>query len=297
MIKLFHIKLHKETPIGTGAPRSVGYAPAADRSFPKKKIISAFVTAAFVFALCGCVDISNREFIPEITSEEESVGVGGDLLIIEPQSSEETAPTVISRPDEVTELSFSSNQQDFISSCLFMGDSICSGLGVSGLAENCYAKAGVAARNINEFTFEYGGAQVEPLTVIVNSGIKNLVFIMGINDVNIENTEAFASDYGSFLSRVEALCPDASIYVLSITPVTEDSSFCYNYEIDNFNEALKEAVAGSGSAARHYVDISASLKNADGDLLPKYAAEDGVHLMKEAYYDILYSLCEGAGVA
>lgn len=264
----------------------------------KKLIIPTFITAAFVFTLCGCVDISNREFIPEITSDDGAGGgVGGNLLITDAwnEDGEETQSTS-TRPETISELSFSDEQQAFIRSCLFMGDSICWGLGVSGLAENCYGTAGVAARNIDEFTFEYGGAQVEPLTAIVNSGMKNLVFIMGINDVNIEGPEEFTADYDSFLSRVEALCPDASLYVLSITPVTADSSFCYNYEIDSFNEMLKDMVTNSGSAARHYIDISVSLKNADGALMPKYATEDGVHLVKAAYYDILYSLCEGAGV-
>lgn len=265
----------------------------------KKIIIPTFITAAFAFTLCGCVDISNREFIPEITSqEEENAGVGGILLITDTESeTDELTQSMPTRPENVTELSFSPEQQSFIDSCLFMGDSICSGLGANGLVESCYAKAGVAARNIEEFTFEHGGAQVEPLTAIVNSGKKNLVFIMGMNDVNIENPEEFTVYYDSFLSRVEALCPDASLYVLSITPVTEDSSFCYNYEIDGFNDVLKDMITNSSSAARHFVDISVSLKNADGNLMPEYtAAADGVHLVKAAYYDILYSLCEGAGV-
>lgn len=265
----------------------------------KKIIIPTFITAAFAFTLCGCVDISNREFIPEITSEdEERAGVGGILLITDTGSeTDETGESAPSRPENITELSFSPEQQSFIDSCLFMGDSICSGLGANGLVESCYGKAGVAARNIDEFTFEHGGVQVEPLTAIVNSGKKNLVFIMGMNDVNIENPEEFTADYDSFLSRVEALCPDSSIYVLSITPVTEDSSFCYNYEIDGFNDILKDMITNSSSAARHFVDISIGLKNADGNLMPEYAAAaDGVHLVKAAYYDILYSLCEGAGI-
>lgn len=266
----------------------------------KKRIITTFITAAFAFTLCGCVDISNREFVTDGTAAspdgEENTGVGGNLLV--PDSDDEQAGTQSAppRPETVTELSFSLEQQAFIKSCFFMGDSICSGLGANGLAEICCAKAGVAARNIGDFTFEYGGAQVEPLTAIVNSGMKNLVFIMGINDVNIENADDFTADYDSFLSKVEALCPEASLYVLSITPVTEDSSFCYNYDIDRFNTALKDMITESGSAARRFVDVSSSLKDDGGNLIPDFAAEDGVHLMKSAYYEILYSLCEGAGV-
>ncbi len=262
------------------------------------KIITTFTAAALALIQCGCVDISDRQFIPEQTSEnviyEEENGIGGDLLISSGASAEETAPPV--RPAVINKNSFSDAQEKFIESCFFMGDSICSGFSMYGLSESCCAKAGVAARNINDFTFEFEGAQVEPLTAAVNSGKKNLVFLMGINDVNIEDAEKFAEYYDSFLKRVEALCPDASIYVMSITPVTEDSRFCYNYEIDEFNEALYKMVENSESGVRHYIDSSEGLKTESGGLSEEFAMEDGVHLGKSAYYYMLYSLCEGAGV-
>lgn len=262
------------------------------------KIITALLTAASALYLCGCVDISNREFIPEITKEtsaSEENGVGGDLLISDPVvSAAESRDTPNIRPAVINENSFTDKQREFIKSCFFMGDSICTGFSMYGLSDFCCAKAGVAARNINEFTFDYESAQVEPLTAIVNSGMKNLVFMMGINDVNIETAESYAEYYDTFLSKVEALCPDAAIYVMSITPVTEDSSFCYNYRIDEFNDALKNMIEKSSSKTRHYIDSSIGLKNDSGALFDEYGMEDGVHLSKDAYYYMLYSLCEGA---
>lgn len=81
---------------------------------------------------------------------------------------------------------------------------------------------------------------------------------------------------------------------MSITPVTEDSRFCYNYEIDEFNDALSEMIEGSDSKARHFIDSSVGLKNENGALFDDYGVGDGVHLSKDAYYYMLYSLCEGA---
>lgn len=250
------------------------------------------LAAAFALILCSCVDISHREMIPQETQPPQ--GVGGDLLL--PVSTEESTPeeTEAAANPILTEAEFSAAQQEFIGSCFFMGDSICSGLGANGLVPLCCAKAGVAARNIEEFTFDYGGAQLEPLTAIVNSERKNLVFMMGINDVNIENTEEFKTDYDSFLNKVSAMVPDAVIYLLSIPPVTENSSFCYNYNIDEFNEKIEELA--EGSASRHYIDISKGLKNSSGALYPEYAMEDGLHLLKAAYYSILRDFCESAGV-
>ena len=253
------------------------------------KIITTLLTAALALIQCGCVDISDRQFIPDTSNESddgETGGIGGDLLISSETTAEE-AHTSAARPAVINKNSFSDAQEKFIESCFFMGDSICSGFSMYGLSDSCCAKAGVAARNINDFTFEYGGAQVEPLTAAVNSGKKNLVFLMGINDVNIESAEEFAEYYDSFLKRVEALCPDANLYVMSITPVTEDSSFCYNYEIDEFNEALYKMIENSDSGARRYIDSSEGLKTETGGLSEDFGMEDGVHLGKSAYYYML----------
>lgn len=268
-----------------------------------KKITAIILTAATVLTFCGCVDISERNFVPETASTgveavpdiqaPDENGIGGELLTTKATET----PVTITTTETLSALSFSHDQEMFVDSCLFMGDSICSGLGIIGLVDNCYAKAGVAARNIDTFSFDFEGSQLEPLTLLVNSGMKNFVFMMGTNDVNIESAESFTEYYDSFLSKVEALCPDASIYVLSITPVTEYSRFCYNYEIDEFNAALEEKISGSSSSARHYIDVSVNLKDDNGNLKAEYAsAEDGVHLSREAYYNLLRAFCTGAGV-
>lgn len=249
---------------------------------------------AVTAALCGCTDISHREFIyvpsPSETTDTAD-GVGGDLLVVtaasETEAETEPPKTNI---DSLTYLT--PEQQYYIDSCLFMGDSICSGFGAYGLVKNCAAKAGVAARNIDEFTFDSGDSQVSPYTAIVNSGCKKLVFLMGINDVNTESANEYIEYYSSFLKRVEALTTGTTVYILSITPVTENSTFCYNYQIEEFNSGLKTLAEGP---SRHYVDITAELKDENGSLRPEYASDNSVHLTKEAYYKILEALCKEIG--
>lgn len=240
-----------------------------------------------MLCLCGCQDISNRAIDVAAESDVELSGVGGELL-----------PAVSSEEGEGLPIGqdFSPNQQEFIKSCFFMGDSLCYGLDSYGLVDSCCAKAGVAARNIEEYTFTSGDSEVSPLTAIVNSGSKNLVFLMGTNDVNIESSDQYIDFYDSFLKKVEAMCPDASIYVLSIPPVTEASDFCYNYSIDEFNLKLKGMISESGSASRHYVDITGGLRDERGALNEAYALSDGVHLTKSAYYQLLAAFCKGVGV-
>ena len=262
------------------------------------KATAALAAAMLALIQCGCVDISDRQLSYDTVSEntvfEENAGIGGELLLSADNKAEKRGSS--SRPTIINEASFSEAQKNFIDSCFFIGDSICTGFSMYGLTENCCAKAGVAARNINEFSFEFNGEQTKPLTAALNSGKKNLVFLMGINDVNIEDTEKFTEYYDSFLKSAEAICPGAVLYVMSITPVTEDSRFCYNYEIDEFNKALLEMVENSRSGLRHYIDSSKGLTNESGGLSEDFALEDGVHLDKSAYYYMLYSLCEGAGI-
>ena len=252
------------------------------------------LAAAAALLISGCTDISGRVLSGTQQEIDDGYipGVGGELLILDTDTEWEGGQLL---PQDYSTYEFSPNQESFISSCLFMGDSICSGFGVYGFVPNCYAKAGVAARNILEFTFDYDGYQVGPLTTLVNSGSKNLVFLMGTNDVNMVTAREYAEHYDSFLSKVESACPGVSIYVVSVPPVTEDSSFCYNYQLDELNGEL-EAMIERSTRTRHYIDAASLLKDDEGALKETYSAGDSVHLSRSAYYAILYALCKGAGV-
>ena len=242
--------------------------------------------------LSGCTDISDRVLViggTQQADEDYMPGVGGELLIIDTDPANQQPFT------DSSSYAFSPQQESFIASCLFMGDSICSGFGTYGFAQSCYAKAGVAARNVLEFTFDYSGYQVGPLTTLVNSGSKNLVFLMGTNDVNMVTAQEYAAYYDDFLSKVEASCHDVSIYVVSVPPVTEESDFCYNSELDELNRELKNMIQNS-TRTRHFIDAAALLKDDGGALKEIYSAGDGVHLSRAAYYAMLYALCTGAGV-
>ncbi len=268
----------------------------------KKTIFLAVTAALMVSVLCGCADISHREFIyvdgdDPFSADAPLDGVGGDLLIVTENNSDPD-PNGTNGENDIPDslVSFSPARQDFISSCFFMGDSICLGLGVSGFTSHCSAKAGVAARNIEEFLFDYEGAEVSPFTALVNSNSNRFVFLMGSNDVNMESEDDYIKFYNSFLSKVEALCPAADIYVLSIPPVTESSTFCYNYEIDAFNLKLKEMIEAHHSAKRHYVNIASYLKDDQGNLKEEYSSDNTVHLTKSAYLALLAGLCKEVGI-
>lgn len=270
------------------------FAIAGKKAFLK---VAALILAASLF--CGCADISQREFIYKDPAESSSSGlgdgVGGDLLIVSTDGSE-TRGEETQKPPLEEPFTLSAAQQEFLNGCYFMGDSICLGLGLNGFVENCSAKAGVAARNIEEFTFTVQNSQVPAFTALVNSNLKRFVFLMGSNDVNVESEDEYIKYYRSFLSKVQALCPDTEIYVLSIPPVAAASTFCYNYQIDAFNLKLKEMVTDSENKKWHYMDIASYMKNEQGDLISEYASDSTVHLTLPAYRVLLAAFCREAGV-
>ena len=187
---------------------------------------------------------------------------------------------------------FSDEYNDFISKCVFVGDSICSGLKAYDIlpASQVVAQGNVAARNIFDFTFKVNGSELSVLHALVDLKPEYVVFSMGMNDVNMTSQEAYCENYGDLLSQVETFLPDATLIVCSVTPVLSTSNFTSNENIDSFNDAVKEYLEASGKW--YYADISHDLKNSLNGLKTDYNGGDGIHLAPDAYKAILYQLCE-----
>ena len=200
--------------------------------------------------------------------------------------------------DEYKQYIFSDEYNDFISKCVFVGDSICSGLKAYDIlpADRVAAVGNVAARNIFEdwVEFKINGSSMSLIPALVDLAPEYIVFSMGMNDVNITSEQTFCNNYENILSQVESFLPDATLIVCSVTPVTYGESgklFTSNDNIDSFNHALKEYLDSTGKWI--YADIEHDLKNTHNMLKDDYlGSPDGVHLAPDAYYAILYQICE-----
>ena len=258
------------------------------------KYTAALLLAASL-SLCGCsVDISGglppQAIVFTDTREKESIPESSDTG--QPQTSEpenEEAPPETSRM--IYESSFPEEYSELVSRCVFVGDSICSGLSAYGIVpeKNVVAQGNVAARNIFDYTFDVGGTEVSLLPALVDLKPEYIVFSMGMNDVNITSQDTFCENYAEIVSLTESFIPDAKIIILSVTPVLADSKFTSNENIDSFNEALKNYFADRQDVL--FADISTAIKNESNALRSDYSGGDGVHLAPGAYYDILYELC------
>lgn len=210
---------------------------------------------------------------------------------------EATVPIFTSDPDKEYDGDqflidyFTKEEIDYLHNCVFVGDSTCLGLKNYGLlnAEQVIAVPGAAARNIEEVTVISEGKEISPISAVKDTGLNEIYCLMGLNDVNIISPEDYKAYYGDFLDHLNSSCPNAHIHILSVSPVTEASTFCYNYKLDKLNEKLKEISAEKGI---EYVNISSVLKNEKGCMIDEYALQDGIHFRLRAYYKILeYIIC------
>lgn len=205
---------------------------------------------------------------------------------------EETAPVFTSDPDKIYDGDqfltdyFTKEEIDYLHNCVFVGDSTCLGLKNYGLlnAEQVIAIPGAAARNIMEVTVTSEGEEISPITAAKNTKLNEIYCLMGLNDVNLISPEDYKNYYEEFLGELKKSCPKAQIHILSVSPVTEASNFCYNSKLDMLNEKLREISEEKGI---DYVDISSVLKNENGCMIDEYAMQDGIHFRLKAYYRIL----------
>lgn len=194
--------------------------------------------------------------------------------------------------------SLSDTAWDFINQCVFVGDSICSGLKAYEIlpAKNVLAVGNTAARNIFEdwVGFKVNGAEMDLISALKAKQPKYIVFSMGMNDVNMTTEAQFCVNYDNILAKVKKALPDAKCYIFSVTPVTykdDGKIFTYNSTIDSFNTELRKHLKETDGAT--YIDVASELKDSNNLLRAEYlGSPDGVHLAPGAYYAILYQFVD-----
>jgi lysophospholipase L1-like esterase len=183
-------------------------------------------------------------------------------------------------PDKDYTLSDADNA--FIDKCAFVGDSVFYGLFSYGFidSERVFANAGVAARNV--FDFEVRGQDIK--SAVKGIDPEYVVFYMGMNDLNMTDIDTYVQNYLNLMAQFQ----EYKLMVVSVTPVSRDSWFTYNWKIDAYNNGIKNAIAALGSDRVCFVDVNPALKNASGDVRTEYDGGDGVHLNKGGYPVLLW---------
>lgn len=122
-------------------------------------------------------------------------------------------------------------------------------------------------------------ARLKPAKLVITLGVDYGVYYYR-NDLSL-----FAKYYDKLLDAITAASPDTKIYLQSVFPVTAQCKSVTNEMIDNANAVIREIAQKRNLA---YLDTQSVLRDADGFLKKEYCySEDGIHLAKSAYKEIL----------
>lgn len=177
---------------------------------------------------------------------------------------------------------------EFFKDDLFIGDSIFTGLyGYSYIEQaNVAAKTGYTAYGAQAEAFDeenYSGSAVDYAKSLQP---KHIIIMLGSNALSPQTVLSdFEKSNRNLLNALKEGCPNSTLCLVSVPPITADSSMASysgvtNTIINNANALLKTLCEDLGVT---YYDLNSVLKGADGYFKEEYAEADGMHFKSAAY--------------
>lgn len=180
---------------------------------------------------------------------------------------------------------------DYFSTCAFVGDSITVGLASYALVPepNVIASIGMNISKIDTDTIDTTYGNMKIIDALSAAQPQNVYIMLGSNGIAWLSNDVMIEKYSAFIDEIHSRLPNATIYILSIPPVTAGREVAgdnaiLNSEIDKYNLALLDLANTKGI---NYVDINSALKGSDGKLPEEDAATDGMHFQKATYNILL----------
>ncbi|MCM1166672.1 MAG: DUF4358 domain-containing protein [Lachnospiraceae bacterium] len=258
----------------------------------KRSILSALVLA---LTLTACS--TNGDY-----SRDSSDGSASSFPQSEPQStsepfssSEETpASSTTSAPQSswenpvLTPQLTSDYDGEFFGNDLFIGDSIFTGLYLYSYIdrENVAAVGGYTPYRALHSPFDedfYAGSAAD---YAKEKQPRHIIIMLGSNGLTPQtDLEDYGNDYRELLNALKANCPDSEICVVSVPPITANSSMASysgitNALIDELNDVIS-ALCSEVEVA--YCDLNTVLKDDRGYFNEEYVYDDGMHFVGKTY--------------
>lgn len=182
---------------------------------------------------------------------------------------------------------------EFFKDDLFIGDSIYTGLYLYGFIpmENVAAAVGYTPYKAQYEAFDNKG--ITAVDYAEQRSPKHIVIMLGSNCMAATgDVDAIFETYKDLIYTLEQKCPDSTICVVSVPPVTADSSLAEYSDISNsvinrFNSLIFEYCHNNGI---RYYDLNSLLSDENGCLKYDYAESDGLHFVSGAYEVMLSGL-------
>ncbi|MEG1072746.1 MAG: GDSL-type esterase/lipase family protein [Oscillospiraceae bacterium] len=183
-------------------------------------------------------------------------------------------------------------EDSFFAHSAFIGHSLIEGFaGNSGLTgPDFYAETGFSIHSsMNYDSFELPDGSYGRLKTGLSMASYDKVYIMfGINEISM-GTTAFSRDMSAMIDLVREYQPEATLYILAVTPTTRYESETTVFSRDNimgYNEALQTLC---GEKECIFVDLFSCFADENG-YLPDEKSSDGIHFYSEPYVEMLQYL-------
>lgn len=193
-----------------------------------------------------------------------------------------------------------SYDKEFFKDDLFIGDSIFTGLYYYSYLErnNVAAAIGYTAYGAQVSAFDetfYSGSAVDYAKSLKP---KRIFIMLGSNSLSPKtNFDDFENGYRGLINALKSGCPDSTICVISVPPITADSSMASYSGVTNtiINTANTRIAALAETLGVMYYDFNAVIKDADGNFKEEYAEADGMHFLGATYPVLLSGLQKAVG--
>lgn len=266
-----------------------------------KKTAVLSTVLAFTLTLTACntnwedsSDVSNDyEFSETDSSEPQSASSSVWFSSVESTesstaSSSASAPQSTWRNPDLTPQLTSDYDEDFFGNDLFIGDSIFTGLYLYSYIdrENVAAVGGYTPYRALNSAFDedfYIGSAAD---YAKERQPEHIIIMLGSNGLTPQtDLEDYGNDYRELLNSLKTNCPNSRICVVSVPPITANSSMASysgitNALIDELNEVI---FALCNDLEIAYCDLNSVLKDDKGYFNEDYVYDDGMHFVGRTY--------------
>ncbi len=230
----------------------------------------------------------------ENSSDSQEDSSSADASSDENQDSENSDESSAVNADVSNPVAQSDRKDDsYLSDCVFVGDSISTGFSGYGFVseKNVFAKTSMRIDLINNTPLDTFYGNVLVIDALKSANPKNIYVMLGSNGMGWIDDSKMIADYSQFIDEVQSSLPSASIYIMSIPPVTAERELkptvedgkILNSDINDYNAQLLDLANQKGV---HYIDVNSALVDSNGKL-PSDVSTDGMHFDKNTYVKVV----------
>ncbi len=177
----------------------------------------------------------------------------------------------------------------FYNGSAFAGNALAETIGMYDILDNSdfYSNVNVDLENV--YTMTTSGSTTSIVEQFKSKNFKKIFLSFGENELRNGNSAEFKANYRKLIEKIKEYQPNVSIYLISIPPVTAETSDANNNGISmsrirSYNKQIKTLAVEEDL---YFVDSIDALGD-NKDFLPKGISNDGINLNKAAVIDLLY---------